>query len=147
LYTLYLIACTLTLHQSQPHPYSYPVMREERGGPQEAAGEFAESLAALPAGALARVGADAAGSRALEALFAGAAAPAKARRRALRRLAGRLGALAAEPGGSHVVQAAYAAAVRARAAPARLASPHRCSPRPGPAVARVCRGACQSLGV
>jgi len=85
----------------------------------------------LPAGALARVGADSAGSRALEALFAGAAAPAKTRRRALKRLSGRMAALAAEPGGSHVVQAAYAAAVRACAAAARPASPHRRSPRPG----------------
>ena len=68
-------------------------------------------LAALPAEALRRAGADAAGSRALEAFFAGAA-PAKAKRRLLRRLLGGIGALAAEPGGSHVVQAAYAAAVR-----------------------------------
>lgn len=73
---------------------------------------MAESLAALPAAALLRAGADASGSRALEAFFAGAA-PAKAKRRVLKRLLGGIGALAAEPGGSHVVQAAYASAVRA----------------------------------
>lgn len=78
---------------------------------QEASGEFAEALAALPAEALRRAGADASGSRALEAFFGGAA-PAKAKRRLLRRLLGGIGALGAEPGGSHVVQAAYAAAVR-----------------------------------
>lgn len=78
---------------------------------QEASGEFAEALAALPAEALRRAGAYASCSRALEAFFGGAA-PAKAKRRLLRRLLGGIGALGAEPGGSHVVQAAYAAAVR-----------------------------------
>ncbi|KAK9838453.1 hypothetical protein WJX81_000207 [Elliptochloris bilobata] len=77
--------------------------------PKEASAEFAEALAGLPAAALRRAGADSAGSRALEAFFGGAA-PVKAKRRLLRRLLGGLGALSAEPGGSHVVQAAYASA-------------------------------------
>lgn len=86
---------------------------------QEASAEFAEAVAALPAGALRRAAGDVAGSRALEALFAGPAR-AKAKRRALGKLLGGLGPLGGEPGGSHVVQAAYAAAVR----PPCVACPH-----------------------
>jgi hypothetical protein len=79
---------------------------------QEAGGAFAESLADLPDAQLAHAGADSAGSRALEALLEGPAASTAVRKRALRKLRGSYAALAATPGGSHAVQAAFRAGVR-----------------------------------
>ena len=80
---------------------------------QAASSIFATSLASLSGSQLAAVGKDAGGSRALEAYFA-SQAPAKAKRRALRQLAGSWAALGASPGGSYVVQAAYVCSVSAR---------------------------------
>ena len=79
---------------------------------QEAGGNFAEALAALPEAELLHAGGDAAGSHALEAFLTGPAAGAKLKKRLLRQLRGGYGRLAATPGGSHVVQAAYRTGVR-----------------------------------
>ena len=71
---------------------------------------FGEALASLPSPTLARIAADSAGSRAVEALFSGAALGLKGTRSAAARLLGHLPSIAATPGGVHAVEAAWAAA-------------------------------------
>ena len=71
---------------------------------------FGDALAALPPATFAAIAADAAGSRAVEALFQGPALGAKAVRAAAAKLSGRLAAVAATPGGTHAVEAAWTAA-------------------------------------
>lgn len=68
---------------------------------------FADAVADLPPAALARAAADGAGSRAVEALFAGPCLSTKAVKRVLRKLAGRWAGVGATPGGVHVVERAY----------------------------------------
>ncbi len=71
---------------------------------------FGDALAALPPAAFAAIAADAAGSRAVEALFTGRALGAKGTRAAAAKLCGRLATVAATPGGTHAVEAAWHAA-------------------------------------
>ena len=77
---------------------------------RQAASPYAAALAALPDPAFARVAADGAGSRAVEALFAGPGLGAKAKKAAGRKLAGRLAAVASTPGGVHAIERAYESA-------------------------------------
>ena len=81
-------------------------------GCQETARPFVDGLTALDRNQLMGVGLDPGGSRVLEAALQGPAAGPKARKKLLRQLQGGWGLLAAQPGGSHVVEAAYTVAVR-----------------------------------
>lgn len=74
---------------------------------QEHSSPIADEFAALPTPALAAALADAAGSRAGEALLAGPGLGAKSRKKLLRRLTGQWAAVGATPGGVHVVERAY----------------------------------------
>ncbi len=78
---------------------------------QDACQQFANSVSSLPPDDAERVGRDPGGSRVLEALVTGAAS-AKQKARLLRALHGRWAGLAAEFGGSHLVEKCFAAAVR-----------------------------------
>lgn len=77
---------------------------------RHAAAPYAAALAALPDAAFARVAADGAGSRAVEALFSGPGLGAKAKKAAGKKLAGRLAAVASTPGGVHAIERAFEAA-------------------------------------
>ena len=77
---------------------------------QEAFAAFGESVAELAPAELLHMGMDSAGSRSLEA-FLGSALSAKAKKRAIRKLAGSYAKLGSTPGGSHVAQACYRTAV------------------------------------
>ena len=83
---------------------------------QEAARAFVDGLTALDRNQLMGVGLDPGGSRVLEAALQGPAAGPKARKKLLRQLQGGWALLAVQPGGSHVVEAAYIIAVRISAA-------------------------------
>ncbi|KAK9844418.1 hypothetical protein WJX74_002205 [Apatococcus lobatus] len=74
---------------------------------QEAARPFVEALTALDRNQMMGVGLDPGGSRVMEAALQGPALGPKARKKLLRQLQGGWGLLAAQPGGSHVVEAAY----------------------------------------
>ncbi|KAK9869096.1 hypothetical protein WJX84_012029 [Apatococcus fuscideae] len=74
---------------------------------QEAARAFVDGLTALDRNQLMGVGLDPGGSRVLEAALQGPAAGPKARKKLLRQLQGGWALLAVQPGGSHVVEAAY----------------------------------------
>ena len=77
---------------------------------RQAATPYAAALAALPDQAFARVASDSAGSRAVEALFAGPGLGAKSKKAAGKKLAGRLSFVASTPGGVHAIERAFEAA-------------------------------------
>ena len=77
---------------------------------RQAASPYATALAALPDSCFARVAADGAGSRAVEALFTGPGLGAKSKKAAGKKLAGRLGVVASTPGGVHTIERAYESA-------------------------------------
>ena len=77
---------------------------------QDASTAFSESIADLAPPELLHMGMDTLGSRSLEA-FLGSAAPAKLKKRVVRKLAGSYAKLGSSPGGSHVAQACYRTAV------------------------------------
>jgi hypothetical protein len=77
-----------------------------RTTPQNASRDFAASVAALPPADAARAAGDASGSRALEALLLGPAAP-EAKKQLLGKLAGSWGRVALKAPGSFLVEKAY----------------------------------------